>query len=110
MKLVPMLFFVFAAMSVAGQQNSAHQLAQKMAQKMKDSLSLTDAQKNQLYNINMQLHNQKMNIRQQYKAGDSLGYYLQRVENTRDSLYHQVLSGEKYLLYRQKKTRLINNN
>ncbi|MBS1578290.1 MAG: hypothetical protein JST29_01465 [Bacteroidetes bacterium] len=95
---------------VNAQTTPAEQLANKIAQRMKDTLSLSDAQKTQLYNINMQLHQQKMNVRQQYQGSDYLTYNIQRVENTRDSLYRTVLADDKYLLYKQKKRTLVSNN
>jgi hypothetical protein len=91
-------------------QTAAEQLADKIAVKMKDSLSLSSEQKGQLYTINIQLSNQKASVRQQYAGTDSLQLKMQRVENTRDSLYRSVLGEEKYLLYRQKKRNLVNNN
>lgn len=91
-------------------QSPAETLANKIAGKMKDTLSLTDSQRIQVYNINMQLHNQKIAIRQQYAGSDSLNAKIQSVENTRDSMYHIILADEKYTLYLQKKINLVNNN
>lgn len=91
-------------------QDKASELASKIAQRMKDSLSLDETQRAKLYDLNMLLHNRKMSIRQQYAGKDSLSYYMQIVENSRDSLYHGVLTDEKYLLYKSKKRHLINNN
>jgi len=54
----------------------------------------------------MQLHQQKMVMRQLHQGSDSLNYYVQRVENTRDSLYHTILTDDKYFLYKQKKEHL----
>jgi hypothetical protein len=106
---ITLLLFATTAL-VYGQQNPASQVAETIARKMKDSLSLTSAEKEQLYSINMQLHNGKMTIRQQYGGSDSLRFHLQQVENTRDSLYRMVLNEEKYLLYKQKKATLISSN
>jgi hypothetical protein len=91
-------------------QSPAEKLATRIAQKMTDSLSLTATQKSQLYTINMQLHNQKMTARQQHLQPDSMRVYIQKIENTRDGLYHGVLGDYKYTLYLQKKSRLVNNN
>jgi hypothetical protein len=91
-------------------QTPAEQLAVKIAQKMKDSLSLTELQKSQLYEINIQLNNSKSAARQQYTGSDSLGIKIQKIENTRDSLYSQILTEPQFLLYRQKKRNLVNNN
>ncbi len=58
MKILIICSLLFVAISVSA-QSPAEQLAGKIAQKMKDSLSLTEPQKEQIYSINMQLHNQK---------------------------------------------------
>ncbi len=91
-------------------QSAGEQLSDKIATKMKDSLDLSIGQRGQVFAVNMQLHNQKMAIRQQYSNPDSLRAKLQRVEGMRDSLYKQVLTNEQYMLYRQKKSVLVNNN
>ncbi len=78
-----------------------------IAKKLQDSLGLTQNQKNQVYTINMLLHQQKIDIRQQHPQSYSLDRLFQKVENTRDSLYRTVLQEEKYLLYLQKKAWLI---
>lgn len=101
-------FLVFAMGLNA--QSVAESLAGKIAQKMKDSLQLTEDQRVQLYNINMLLSQQKSNIRAQNPGGDSLRIKTQKIENKRDSLYGAILSGEKYMLYLQKKRTLVNNN
>ena len=109
-KIVLALLFITVKTIVFGQSSPAEQVANKIAQRMKDSLLLSDAQKTQLYNINMQIHQQKMSVRQQYQGSDFLTYYVQKVENTRDSLYHTILAEDKYTLYKQKKKALISNN
>ena len=91
-------------------QNTPQEIANHIAQKMKDTLRLNGQQKNSIYNINMQLHNQKMIARQQYAGSDSLGIRLQQLENTRDSLYHPVLTWQQYIQYREKKKNLVSSN
>jgi hypothetical protein len=104
------LFFLLAPVYLNAQQNPATNLANRIATKMKDTLNLTANQRTQIYNINMQLYNQKLVVRQQYTNLDSVRVNLQRVENKRDSLYHIILPGNKYQLYRQKKRSLISQN
>ncbi len=77
---------------------------------MKDSLSLSDVQKTQVFNINMQLQAQKMDARNQYPIRDTLVKKMQLIENKRDSLYGTVLTGAQFILYRPKKKNLVNNN
>ena len=90
----------------AGAQSPAADLSNRIAQRMKDTLQLSDSQKNVVYAINMQLHTQKMSVRQQY-TGDSVRYHIQRIENTRDSLYGAALPPDRYLLYLEKKKNLV---
>ncbi|HYF33138.1 MAG TPA: hypothetical protein VD993_18565 [Chitinophagaceae bacterium] len=106
-----MFFFLFViAVTAKAQSSPATLVADKIAQKMKDSLNLNDVQKLLIYQINLQLHEAKMLKRQLYAGTDSLGIHVQRVENTRDSLYRTVLNEEKYLLYKEKKRVLVSNN
>jgi hypothetical protein len=68
--LIAALLFCAAFQSNA-QNGNAEFIADKIAIKLKDSLQLSNEQKSQLYDINMQLHNQKMNIRQTYSNTES---------------------------------------
>ena len=85
-------------------------VAQKIAKKMKDTLGLSSHQRNQVFQINMDLNNQKQEVRQQTNIQDSLIARVQRIENKRDTLYFPVLGIGKYQLYLQKKKNLVNNN
>lgn len=100
---------VFATMAWAG-DDAATVLAQKIAKRMQDTLQLTDAQKARVYEVNMWLNQQKMLVRQRYAQPDSARYYIQKNENSRDSLYQAILPAEKYLIYKDKKRNLVNNN
>jgi len=91
-------------------QSAGEEISNKIAQRMKDSLGLTTDQKSQVYNVNIQLHSQKMLARQQNENVDSLTVRFQRIENTRDSLYRPILTTEQFLLYVDKKKNLVNNN
>jgi hypothetical protein len=91
----------------SSQPSPAETLSNRIADKMKDTLDLTLQQRNHVFAINMQLHQQKQAARQQFTNGDALQVAVQQIERTRDSLYQAVLSNEKYLLYRQKKRTLI---
>ena len=110
MKFILVFVFMVGSLSARSQVSPAATVADKIAQKMKDSLSLTTSQKDQIYQVNMQLQESKINARQQYTGTDSARIYVQRIENTRDSLYRPILGEEKFLLYREKKTNLVNNN
>ena len=91
-------------------QSNHEQLSNHIAQKMKDSLNLTNQQRDSIYAVNIQLSEWKISVRQQYTNPDSLRRHMQIVENRRDSLYRPFLSEEKYQLYLQKKRNLISNN
>lgn len=104
------LFLLINKKPFAQTTNPATQLANHIAQKMKDTLTLTAQQKNQIYTVNINLHNLKMTIRQQYTNPDSLRIKMQRIERGRDSLYHLILPEPKYQLYLQKKRNLVSAN
>ncbi|MDA3613494.1 hypothetical protein [Polluticaenibacter yanchengensis] len=78
---------------------------------MKDSLGLTSLEVTRVSMVNADLEDKKSAARQQYgPQADSVQYHIQRIENTRDSLYQQALPVYKFTLYKQKKTNLISNN
>lgn len=103
------IFLAIASFSLKA-QSLPEDLANHIAQKITDTLQLSDAQKDLIYTVNLQLHYQKMNMRQNYNDSDSLSYYIQQVENTRDSLYSNILPPEVYTLYLEKKETLIKAN
>ncbi|MGN6292961.1 MAG: hypothetical protein ACTHMV_09480 [Chitinophagaceae bacterium] len=109
-KIFLILIAVVSGTTFVSAQSPTQQVAATIAQKMKDSLQLSESQRLQVFNLNIEIANQKTAQRQTHINSDSLGYYLQRVENTRDSLYRPVLGEEKYLLYKQKKRNLVSVN
>lgn len=109
-KILLLITIIVIRIQGVGAQTIATEIANKQAQKMKRDLVLNDSVSQCLYNINIQIHNRKMYIRQQNIAKDSTVYYIQKIENSRDSLYQKVLSENQYLLYKQKKRELLNNN
>lgn len=90
--------------------NMAEHVADKIARKMKDTLNLTGQQRNQIYDVNMSLHNQKQAARQTYTDHNLQTMAIQGIERKRDSLYLPILGQDKYQLYLQKKRFLVNNN
>lgn len=94
---------------VHAQSDISAQLSARIADRLKDSLSLTSVQRDGIYQVNQQLALQKYNARQTV-TGDSLRLRIQKIENTRDSIYKPILGEEKYMLYRSKKILLLNNN
>ena len=111
MKTILSLLVLLLISSMAfAQQTPGEAFAEKVAVRMKDSLQLSVQQKDQIYHVNLLLHAAMMSKWQQYTAIDSVRKHVQRIENTRDSLYRPVLSQEQYALYLSKKKNLLNNN
>lgn len=96
----------------ASSQNSTPAfIAGKIAEKLRDTLALTDVQKDRVFAVNMQIYNCKRAARAQYSIDDAqLQVKIQEAENTRDSLYKEILTNTQYLLYKRKKPGLVNNN
>lgn len=106
--LLLMLVFIINK-ETSAQSNTSSQLSTRIADRLKDSLTLTSVQRDSIYQVNQRLALQKATIRQTV-TGDSLRIRIQKIENTRDSLYKPILGEEKYLLYKSKKITLLNNN
>jgi hypothetical protein len=114
------LFFIGTKMAEAQSTNgnaaqstngNAAQIAQKIAKKMKDSLSLTGNQKSKIYDVNMRLHNKKQIARNETVNNPVLlATKIQNIEKTRDSLYKPILTVPQFDLYKIKKRNLVNNN
>ena len=105
-KVLFILFFLVVGIN-ANAQTHPETIAMVIANRMKDSLNLTELQGHHIYRINMQLHQKKTQMRHLHKGKDSLGKMIQRVENTRDSLYQKVLPEGVFLEYKSKKGTLI---
>jgi hypothetical protein len=111
-KFIFMLLLTCACTTLRAQDttSNANLVAIKIAKKMQDSLSLSAEQKNAIRAINLKLHENKMAARSAYSNIDSVTRKVQRIENTRDSLYQSVLSVPQYEMYLQKKRNLISAN
>lgn len=79
----------------------------RISNMFRDSLRLTVQEYNRINQINFQILKQKTTIMQDTANRLQTGRNIQRVENTRDSLYQIVLPAEKFLLYRQLKPVLL---
>ena len=109
-KVIIALVFVAASVHLRAQSAAVQNEANQTAQTMKDSLSLTDQQKSQVYDASLGVSGGREALKKQYAGSYALPYYLQRVEADRDSLYHAILPPDKYQLYRIKKANLVNTN
>lgn len=108
--------FLIATFIILGYQSRSQQtdvvtsVANKIADRIKDSLSLTTEQRNGIYQANLWIHQQKQGVRTQYSSTDSVRIHIQRIENKRDSVYYLVLPMEKYEAYLIRKIELIRND
>ena len=111
MKRTFIIIILFLGISFSAMaQSQAEIVAGKIADNMKDSLLLTTTQRSSIYAINLQLAASKADVRKNYQQVDSVRFYMQKVENKRDSLYRSVLTEPQFLLYRKRKMVLLNNN
>jgi len=106
------LFILCISQRIQAQTSqTAEQLSYHIAQKITDTLRLHDTIRVKLFNINMQIHSNKMIARKQYNnQPDSIGFHLQKIEKTRDSLYEMVIPSDLFLTYKQKKRMLVTSN
>ncbi len=112
MKKIKIIFFfilILFCTNVHAQADHANQIADKIAQQMKDSLKLTGAQKNAIKDININLHELKKQARSKSTDRVIVGRELQRIENKRDSFYKTVLTEAQFDLYHTKKRNLVTN-
>lgn len=107
--LIIAVFALLANTKSKSQTSPAVNQANRVAQRMTDSLSLNTIQKDSLFNISLRLNNQKMVVRQQYASSDSLVLKLQLTESRRDSLYRPILTNTQYLQYLQRKLSILGN-
>lgn len=105
------IILVFACSSMCGycQSTIADSIAVKVADRMKDSLQLTNIERMNILKVNRSLLVQKQLAFKTFDNVDSLRRKVQAIENTRDSLYQVALPDVKFELYQQKKRFLINS-
>lgn len=110
-KYIFLSFFLSLGFQFSFAQTSpSEQLAQRIANKMKDTLALTAQQTQAVYIINLNLHTKKMQARTLSTDRVIVGKAIQGVEQIRDSLYKIGFTPTQYQLYVQKKRNLINSN
>lgn len=113
MKKILFLIFVLCVTTFLNAQTDnapAAQLAHKIADKMKDSLNLTNQQRAKIFAINMELHKQKKEARDKSQDRTVVGKELQRIESGRDEMYKPILTEEQYVLYQKKKRFIVTSN
>ena len=99
-----------AQTNAVSQANTSTLVAAKIADRMKDSLQLSTSQRNSVHDINLQINLLKQDVRSRFTNRDSLTIHIQKIENSRDSLYKPVLTGQQFNQYKQKKRFLITAN
>lgn len=112
-KIIFLLITVFSVslLQAQEQQNTpAAQLAHHIADKMKDTLALTNQQRAMLFKINMELYHKKMMARKKSTDRNIVGAEIQSIEKSRDTLYKEMLSAQQYQGYMQKKRNLVTTN
>jgi len=107
-------FFLLVLFNLAGYSQQtidyADQYAKKVAQRMEDSIGITEQQKSMIYKINSSIAEQKKAVWQNYTNRDSVQVYIQAIEDKRNSLYNGMLTYDQYEAYLQKKHNILNNN
>lgn len=109
-QIILLAVLMLAVLPGKSQTSPAENIANRIADKMKDSLSLTQVQRDSIYSMNMQLHTQKIMLRKQYSNMDSLRIRTQAVEHQRDIMYKSILTPRQFGVYKQKKRMLISAN
>ncbi len=97
----------FSVTLLQAQETPAAQLAHRIADKMKDSLQLTNQQQAKIFTINMDLQKEKEKARKKSPDRAVIGKELQQIENSRDNLYKAILTEQQFTLYKQKKRSLV---
>lgn len=108
-KMIFILLFLGLSSRGICQEATGEKISAGIAKRLQDSLSLTNAEKVGVEEVNRLLAARKQVVFNEFTNPDSLRVNLQRVENMRDSLYKGVLPIEKYQMYKEKKRNLINN-
>ena len=106
---VVVILLLVLSVKASSQTSPAVNQANRVAQRMTDSLSLNSVQKDSIYNISLGLNNQKIAVRQQYAGSDSLVFKLQLTESRRDSLYRPILTDQQFQQYIQRKLSILGN-
>jgi hypothetical protein len=105
--LTTTLFFLSYCLKAQQGNTPAAQLAHHIANKMADTLGLSNQQRAKIFTINMDLFNQKKDARERSQNRDQVAIDLQKIEAQRDSLYKVELTEAQYLLYLKKKKNLV---
>ena len=108
-KLTMIIFFLSLGVTQSFCQTggSGTAFAEKVANRMRDSLSLSSIQRDSIYAINLRLMQESQAARAKNLPPDELQAELQLIERSRDKLYKAVLGQDKFLLYKPRKYALV---
>ncbi len=113
MKWILIVLFLAAMQQSYGQNNvpaKGQLLAERMAQRMRDSLDLNATERQKICEINLSLYKRKEDAWKSAGGNtNAIQKQLQQIENTRDAQYKEVLDAEKFAAYKQKKKFIISN-
>ena len=113
MKKIALIIIICVAFSPAYSQvdSIALSLATRIANRLMDSLDLTENERDKILNANIELHKKKVKVRSDYSDAGELKYFIQQIENSRDSLYKLIIEpDEKFQAYLSRKRLLLQSN
>jgi len=103
--LILLLFIVpLSSMAQTNQEKSSKYLAERL----RDSLTLTEKEYQELFKINLILEEQKKNARSMNEVILIKTKKVQKIENSRDSLYAIILNQKQLEIYKLRKNSLLN--
>jgi hypothetical protein len=105
--IIILLCIFFHFQNLNAQIAEGEKVAEKIANRLADSLSLNSNQRLKIQEINLSLHNQKMYQRTLSMPLDSLKRSLQLIENSRDDLYFFEMDSAQFSKYKANKKILI---
>ncbi|WP_291914523.1 hypothetical protein [Chitinophaga sp. CB10] len=104
------VFFIAFALALLSSDAVVAQTAHDagICKRMQDSLHIDEMQLNNIMKINMEITRKKQQARLDNKDEIKLRMKIQTVENTRDSLFSNVLTVEQFRIYKAKKGYFLN--
>lgn len=107
MKNIIIVVLFIAPLSIMAQTNQ-EKSSKYLADRLRDSLSLNGKQYQELFKINLSLEEQKKNVRSMDDQIDNKRKRVQKIENSRDSLYATILNAKQFESYKNRKSSLLN--
>ena len=105
--ILVLLFFYGYSQAQQAPDSVLRKRADAAAMRMRDSLALNNAEFTRIQVVNFQLIKQKTTQMNRAESHEVKRQKIQRIENTRDSLYQKILPASKYERYLRLKHLLI---